>query len=163
MFFARSHVELHNIRRSIEQIGKISDNVVGFGPVGIGLEGVLEFVPVVGEVYSLGAGFMLVLQGIRVRAPFFTVVWCAFLILLRTLIGSMDVTLEIIPVLGFFVGQIGNVVAGLFRAHRMAANMLVETMDDTLYLEGTRRDPENIAALEEFRASGDRRRIVFLG
>lgn len=158
MFHARTLDEVQDIRRSIASIGRISDNVVGVGPFGIGLEGVLEFVPVVGELYSLAAGFMLILQGIRVHAPFFTLVWGTFLILLRTLIGAVDD----IPFIGLLPpGLVGDVMAGFFRAHRMVSNMLVEGIDQTLFVEGRRKDPGNADILA--RARAERRRVVFLG
>lgn len=163
MFHAQSQIEVHNIRHSIERIGKLSDSIVGVGPVGFGLEGLLEFLPGVGEVYSLGAGLMLILQGMRVYAPFTTLFSVAFLILLRTAIGSLDVILAIVPVLGWIVGQLGNVAAGLFRAHRMAANMLIAEIDDTLYVEGRRRDADNADILAAIRSGEERRRVVFLG
>jgi hypothetical protein len=160
MFHARSLVEVHNARRSIESIGKISDNVVGFGPFGIGLEGILEFVPVVGEIYSLAAGLMLILQGIRVRAPILMLAWGTFLILLRTVIGAIDD----IPFIGLLPpGIMGDVVAGFFRAHRMVATMLVAEIDQTLYIEGHRRDPENADIIASIRSGAERRRVVFLG
>ena len=39
MIFAKSHIELHNIRNNVERVKKLSDNVVGVGPLGIGLDG----------------------------------------------------------------------------------------------------------------------------
>ncbi len=164
MFAARSHVEVSNARGAIERLGKLSDNIVGVGPVGIGLEGILEFIPVVGEIYSLAAGGVMVLQGMRARVPFFTLVWCTILILLRTAIGALDD----IPILGFFTGMglAGDVAAGLFRAHRMSAQMMVKAIDEALYIEGRRghtpAHPDDASALAEVRAGRDRRRVVFL-
>lgn len=160
MIHARSVDEVNDIRRSIERIGKISDNVVGVGPFGIGLEGILEFVPFVGELYSLGAGSMLILHGIRVRAGFFKLVWGTFLILLRTAIGALDD----LPLLALLPpGIIGNITAGFFRAHRMVATMLVNEIDNTLYVDGHRRDPENADIVASLRSGAERRRVVFLG
>ena len=165
MFAARSHLEVHNARNAIERLGKLSDNIVGVGPVGIGLEGILEFIPVVGELYSLGAGGVMVLQGMRAHVPFLTLVWCGFLILLRTLVGAIDD----IPFIGFLTpfGIGGDVVAGLFRAHRMSAQMMIKSIDDTIYIEGRREQtpehPDDVAALADVRAGRDRRRVVFLG
>lgn len=33
MILARSHIDLHNIRNSIERTKKLSDNVIGIGPL----------------------------------------------------------------------------------------------------------------------------------
>lgn len=160
MFHARTLEEVDAARRSIERIGKVSDNVVGIGPFGIGLEGILEFVPIVGELYSLGAGLMLVLQGIRVRAPFMMLAWGTFLILLRTVIGAVDD----LPFMALMPpGVIGDVMAGFFRAHRMVANMLVKEMERTLYVEGRRSDPENAHIVASIRSGEERGRVVWLG
>ena len=164
MFTARSHIDVQNARNAIERLGKLSDNIVGVGPFGIGIEGILEFIPVVGELYSLAAGGVMVLQGLRARVPFFTLAWCTLLILLRTLIGAV----KDIPLVGFTpLGLGGDVAAGLFRAHRMSAQMMVKSIDETLYIEGrpgqTPEHPEDVAALAEVRAGRDRRRVVFLG
>ncbi len=165
MFAARSQVEVQNARNAIERLGKLSDNIVGVGPVGIGLEGILEFIPVVGEVYSLAAGGIIVLQGMRAHAPFTTLFSSTFIILLRTVIGALDD----VPILGFFTGMglVGDIAAGAFRAHRMSAQMLIKQIDNTLYIQGRRgripEHPEDAAALEEVRAGRDRRRVVFLG
>jgi hypothetical protein len=164
MFAARSHIEVSNARGAIDRLGKLSDNIVGVGPVGIGLEGVLEFIPVVGEIYSLAAGGVMVLQGMRAHVPFLTLVWCTILILLRTLVGAI----KDIPLLGLTpLGLGGDVAAGLFRAHRMSAQMMVKAIDETLYIEGRRghtpEHPDDVAALGDVRAGADRRRVVFLG
>ena len=69
MFIARSHIDLHNIRQSVDRIGDISDNVIHLGPIKLGLEAVLEFVPFVGEIYSIVAGGLLIIEGMRARVP----------------------------------------------------------------------------------------------
>ena len=38
MIFAKSHIDLHNIRNNVERVKKLSDNIVGVGPLGIGLQ-----------------------------------------------------------------------------------------------------------------------------
>lgn len=68
MIFAKSHVELHNIRANVERVKKLSDNVVGVGPFGVGLDGLLTWIPGAGELYSLGAGGLIVLDAVRARA-----------------------------------------------------------------------------------------------
>ena len=49
----------HGAWRAAERIKRLSDRLVGIGPVGIGLDGVLAWVPVAGTAYSLGAGGLL--------------------------------------------------------------------------------------------------------
>jgi len=54
MFFARSHLDLHNIKNSIDRTKKMSDGIVKIGPFGIGLDGLLGFIPPLGVAYSGG-------------------------------------------------------------------------------------------------------------
>ncbi len=65
---ARSHADLHNIRLGVERVKKVSDRIVGIGPIGIGLDGILGFVPVLGVAYTVIAGSMLMMAGVRARA-----------------------------------------------------------------------------------------------
>ncbi len=155
MFFARSHIDLHNIRQSVERIGNLSDNVIHLGPIKLGLEAILEFVPFVGEIYSLIAGFLLLIEGMRARAPGTVLMSITFLILVRTLIGSLDA----IPGLGIA----GDVIAGAFRAHKISADMIAKSMDDTLYIEGHKGDPEYADVLARVRSGKEKRRVVYLG
>ncbi len=151
MFKARTQIDVHNGRASIERIAHISDNLIGFGPFGIGLDGMLAWVPGVGEIYSLGAGAALVIQGYRARVPASVLIQAGLLVSVRTLSN-------VFPVLG-------GAFVDLFRGHRMAAKMLVRAIDDTLYVEAP-RDPEHPAyqvTVARLRAGGERRRVVFLG
>lgn len=155
MFFARSHIELHNIRQSVERVGNLSDNVIHFGPVKLGLEAVLEFVPFVGELYSIGAGGLLFIEGLRARVPGSTLMSLVVLIGIRTFIGSFDA----IPGLGLA----GDVVAGAFRAHKIGADMIIKAMDDTLYIEGHKGDPAYDDLLARVKSGKEKRRVVYLG
>ena len=155
MFFARSHIDLHNIRRSVERIGDISDNVIHFGPIKLGLEAVLEFVPFVGEGYSVVAGVLLLIEGARARVPASTLMSVALLIGLRTLIGTSN--------LAGPIGVLGELVAAAFRAHKISAGMIVKAMDETLYVEGREGSPEYDEVLARVREGQEKRRVVYLG
>ena len=65
--FARTHAELHNVRLGIDRIRTVSDRIVGLGPFGVGLDGLLSFVPVVGVIYSGGAALMLMMEAVLAR------------------------------------------------------------------------------------------------
>lgn len=155
MFFARTHDELDAIVSSVERIGNVSDNVIHFGPIRLGLEAVLEFVPLVGEVYSGLAGFMILLQGARARVPLTVLLTILTLILARTGVGAFD----FVPGLGIA----GDVVAGLFRAHKISADLVAKAIGRTLYVEGARRDPANAEIVAAIRSGAERRRVVFMG
>ena len=45
-----------------ERIKQLSDRVIGVGPWGLGVDGVLAWIPVAGTAYSLGAGGFLVFE-----------------------------------------------------------------------------------------------------
>jgi hypothetical protein len=151
MFTAKTQIEVHNGRAAIERIGRISDNLIGIGPFGIGLDGILAWVPGVGELYSIGAGAALVLAGYRARAPASVLVQATILVSIRTLSN-------IFPILG-------GVIVDFFRGHRMAARLLTQAIDETLYIEGApgRDHPEYAGTLARIRSGEERRRVVFLG
>ena len=151
MFKAKTQIEVHNGKKAIERISRVSDNLIGIGPFGIGLDGILAWVPGLGEVYSIGAGAALVLEGYRARVPASVLVQAGMLVSIRTLAN-------IFPVLG-------GVIVDFFRGHRMAARLLVQAIDDTLYIEGVpdRAHPEYAGVLARIRSGEERRRVVFLG
>ena len=156
--FARSHVDLHNIRMSIERIGNVSDNIIHVGPLKLGLDGILTWVPGVGEVYSLGAGGLLIIQGIRARVSASTLMSIATLVALRTFMGSLSA----VP----GANVVGDVAADLFTAHKWSADMLVKAMDETIYFEGTPKslanDPEHIDLMAKVKSGKEKRRVVYL-
>ena len=141
-------------RRDLERVGRLSDDLVRVGPFRFGWDAALEFIPVVGEVYSLGAAALILAAGRRAHAPVGTMAVAAGLVGARTAVGAFD----LVPV----AGLIGDAVAGLFRGHRMAASMLVKAIDRTHYVEG-RLSPESDRAAEAARVAAGKRRTVFLG
>lgn len=124
------------------------------GPFRFGWDAALEFIPGVGEVYSLGAGAWLLASGRRAHVPTGTLAAAAALVGARTAIGAFD----LIPV----AGLVGDALAALFCGHRRAAKLLVSTIDRTHYVEGP-RTPEAERAAEVARAAAGLRRTVFLG
>ena len=141
-------------RRDLERIGRLSDDLVRVGPFRFGWDAVLEFIPGVGEVYSLGAGAWLLAAGRRAHAPAASLAAAAALVGARTAVGAFD----LVPV----VGLVGDLVAGVFRGHRRAARLLIAAIDRTHYVEGA-RSPRADAAAESARAAAGKRRTVFLG
>jgi hypothetical protein len=151
MILARNAIEVSNARASIERIGRLADNLIGFGPVGVGLDGLLTWIPVVGAVYSLGAGAALIAAGVRARAPLTTLIQVLAIVLVRSGVGEAPL--------------VGQIVVDLFRGHKWAADLLVRAIDQTLYVDGP-NDPsrsECAAVAEAVRSGRERRRVVFLG
>ena len=121
--------------------------------MGIGLDGILGFIPPVGMAYSAGAGLMLVADGVRARASAPTIVqMTTFLVL--------DTFSSLIP-------GVGGIVDALFTGHKWAANLLIKHMDETIYFEGRRRDVKDTREYAELisriRSGKEKRRVVFLG
>jgi hypothetical protein len=151
---ARSHLDLHGIRASVERTRRISDRIVGVGKFGVGLDGLLAWAPGVGAAYSFAAAAFLLVQGYRARASLPTLIS-------MTGVLFADTALDAIPI------PFGPAVADmLFTGHKWASGMLLKHIESTLYYEGTRQaaeaDPHFHDAREKLRAAGDRRRIVFL-
>ena len=154
---ARSEVDLHNIRVGVERIHKLSDRLIGLGPFGVGLDGVLSLLPIplVGVIYSGAAALALLVQAVRARASPGTLIHMAVLLTIDTL---LDVPAGI-PL----IGQISGIADTLFTGHKWSANLLLRHMDETIYLEGARHDPEHAELMERVRARREKRRVVFLG
>ena len=64
----RSIADIEKIWSNVEGVKKLSDRAVGIGPFGIGLDGLLTWIPVVGTVYSVGAAGWLLIQAAQARA-----------------------------------------------------------------------------------------------
>lgn len=148
----RTLIDLHNTRLSIERIKRLSDRVVGLGPFGIGLDGLLGWIPGFGALYSVAAGAALIHQGVKARA-------------------SSGVLLQALVLLGAntasnFVPVAGGAMDMLFTAHKWSADLLLGQMDKTLYIEGDRASAagsaEYAALMERVQSGVERRRIVFL-
>jgi len=159
MLRARTQAEVDGARRSIARIGKLSDNIVGVGRFGIGLDGMLAWVPGLGDAYSLGAGGLLLLLGLRARAPFVSLMQVAALVGLRSVVGGAA-----IPFLGPIYAAAGAAV-DLFRGHKMSADLLIKAIDRTFYVgvsaEAAKADAALAEEIQGARQAG--RRIVYLG
>jgi hypothetical protein len=58
----------HRAWRNAERIKRLSDRLIGFGPFGLGLDGILAWVPGANLAYSLGAGSLLIVLGVQAGA-----------------------------------------------------------------------------------------------
>ena len=114
----RTDAELKRIRDSVSLVGRLSDGLVRLGPFSLGIDGVLSWIPAVGEFYSLGAGAFILVQGIRGGAPASVLARAAFILGIRTL--------------GDTVPLAGSLFADVFTAHKWAAKMVVRAIDERL-------------------------------
>jgi hypothetical protein len=103
------------IHRQVDRLRKYSDRIIGIGPFGIGLDGVLAWAPVAGTVYSAGAGAWLIVQAVRAGASPATV---------ARMLGylGLDTATSTVPIAG-------QLVDFLFPGHLMAARALMKDIE----------------------------------
>ncbi|WP_394764257.1 DUF4112 domain-containing protein [Phenylobacterium sp.] len=105
----------HRAWRNAERIKKLSDNLVKIGPWGIGLDGVLAWVPVAGSIYSVGTGALLLYEGLKARASPWTLTRMAGYMLANSAMSE-------VPVVGWAMDTV-------FRAQLMSANALQKDIE----------------------------------
>ena len=152
----RSVADIEKIWSNVEGVKKLSDRAVGFGPFGIGLDGLLTWIPVLGTVYSVGAAAWLLIQGVQARAT------PATLLRMMTYLGLDTATTAVGEVIPFAP----DVVDLLFPGHLMAAKALQKDIESTHWVEANAREARASGAHEDHVADMRRnpklRRIVYL-
>jgi hypothetical protein len=148
----RSFADIEKIWSNVEGIKKLSDRAVGIGPFGVGLDGLLTWIPVVGTLYSVGAGGWLLIQAVRAKA-------------------TPGVILQMVGYLGVDVatGEVpvaGDVVDFFFPGHLLAAKALQKHIETTHWVEADEREArasgDHDRHLAEMRMDPKKRRIVYL-
>jgi len=114
----KSHADLRSIRDSVALAGRLSDSLVRIGPFSLGIDGVLSWVPGLGDLYSTLAGGFIVVQGARAGVPAPVLGGAALLIAVRTIVGAVPIA--------------GSAFADFFTAHKWAAAMIVRSIDEQL-------------------------------
>jgi len=160
---ARTLFEISKIRSAIERVGSLSDNVIGVGPLKIGLDGILAWVPGVGTIYSLGAAGLLVVQGMRARVPAGAMLQILTLLGIRTLVTTSGEAAALLTMLPITIPA--ELAVDFFRAHKWSADILLKAIDNTVYVEGRKHpsNPNYAEIKEQVRSGAERRRVVFLG
>jgi hypothetical protein len=105
----------HRAWTNAERIKRLSDNLVKIGPWGIGLDGVLAWVPGANLIYSVGAGGLLIYEGTQAGASKWTLTRMGAYLLANSALTE-------IPFLGWAADT-------LFRGHLMAANALQKDIE----------------------------------
>ncbi|QQQ19440.1 DUF4112 domain-containing protein [Brevundimonas vitis] len=144
--------DIEKIWSNVEGVKKLSDRVVGIGPFGLGMDSLLTWIPVVGTVYSVGAGGWLMSQAMRANAsPATLAKMAAFL--------GLDIVTGEVPLAG-------DIVDTLFPGHLMAAKALQKDIESTHWVEASSSDAkasgEHERHLETVRSDPKLRRIVYL-
>lgn len=148
----RSVADIEKIWSGVEGVKKMSDRVIGIGPFGVGLDGLLTWVPGVGLIYSVGAGAYLLVQGFRAKAtPPTLAKMLAYLF-----VDSATTELFLV----------GDVVDFFFPGHLMAAKTLQKEIESTHWVEGSeaeaRASGEHERHQERVRSDRKLKRIVYL-
>lgn len=112
---AVSQEQAHRAWRSAERIKRLSDRLVGIGPFGIGLDGVLAWVPGANLLYSVAAGGMLLIEGLGAGASLGT------LLRMGVYLAADSATSEV-PIIGWAIDTV-------FPGHLMAANALQKDIE----------------------------------
>jgi hypothetical protein len=105
----------HLAWRRAERIKQLSDRVVGFGPWGLGVDGVLAWIPVAGTVYSVGAAALLLSEAVQSGAS------RATLLRMAAYLG-LDSAASGVPLVGWAVDT-------LFTGHAFAARALQKDIE----------------------------------
>lgn len=152
----RSVADIEKIWSNVEGVKKLSDRALGIGPFGIGLDGLLTWIPVVGTAYSVGAAGWLLVQAARARAAPGT------LLRMATYLGLDSTATAVGEVIPFAP----DVVDMLFPGHLMAAKALQMDIETTHWVEANEREARASGAHEDHVADMRRnpklRRIVYL-
>ena len=114
----RSAAELARIRDSVALVGRLSDSLVHLGPFRLGIDGVLSWIPGLGEIYSAAAAAFILVQGLRAGVSAHILLICAALMASRTVVSAIPLA--------------GPVAADLFTAHRWSAKLVVRAIDAKL-------------------------------
>jgi len=152
----RSVADIEKIWSNVEGIKKLSDRAVGFGPFGVGLDGLLTWIPVVGTVYGVGTSGWLLMQALRARAAPGTLVKMVGLLGFDS---AATLTGEVVP-----FGP--DIIDFFFRGHLMAVNVLQKDIESTHWVEASEREAkasgEHDLHMAAMRADPQKRRIVYL-
>jgi hypothetical protein len=109
------HERAHRAWRNAERIKRLSDRLISFGALGIGLDGVLAWVPGANLIYSLGAGGLLIYEAVQIRAS------AATLARMVLYIGANSALTDF-PIVGWALDT-------LFPGHLLAAKALQKDIE----------------------------------
>lgn len=111
-----SRERAHSAWRSADAIKRLSDRVIGIGPFGVGLDGLLTWLPGAGIIYSVGASAFLLYEALRGGASLMTIAR------MMTYLGVDALTSEV-PIAG-------DVLDFFWQGHLMAATALQKDIED---------------------------------
>lgn len=144
--------DIEKIWSNVEGIKKLSDRVVGIGPFGVGMDGLLTWVPIVGTAYTVGAAGWLLYQARQAQASTMTIAKMVGYLAFDTATGAVPIA--------------GDVVDTLFPGHLMAARALQKEIESTHWVEANEAEAkasgEHDRHLETVRTNEKLKRVVYL-
>ena len=164
--FAKSQAEIDRIYDSVETVKRLSDRIIGIGPINIiGLDGILALLPIPGlsTVYSVGAGLILLVQGMRARVTLGTLATSVVILAIDSGLTTVEDVVKLIPGAGAVLGLIPGGIDAIFQGHLYAAHLIQQDIKRTIYIEGHQSDSDHHANIAEMRATKGKKRIVYLG
>ncbi|HKR88158.1 MAG TPA: DUF4112 domain-containing protein [Phenylobacterium sp.] len=105
----------HRAWTNAERIKRLSDGLIRIGPWGLGVDGVVAWMPGANVAYSVGAGAILLFEAVQAGAAPETLVRMGLYLTVNT-------ALDGVPVLGWAMDT-------LFRGHAMAAGALQKDIE----------------------------------
>ncbi len=148
----RTRADIEKIWANVEGVKKLSDRVIGIGPFGLGMDAMLTWIPVVGTVYTVGAGSWLFIQAARAKATKTTLARMAGYIAFDTATGTVPLA--------------GDIVDTFFPGHLLAAKALQKHIETTHWVEAHEADArasgEHDRHVETMRADKKLKRIIYL-
>lgn len=150
--------DIEKIWSNVETVKKLSDRVVGIGPFGVGMDGLLTWIPVLGTAYTFGAAGWLVVQAVRAKAAPGTIARMVGYLGLDTVTTAVGE----VPFLDF----VPSVADVLFPGHLMAAKALQKDIESTHWVEAREADAkasgDHDRHLARVKADPKLRRVVYL-
>ena len=105
----------HRAWTNAERIKRLSDGLIRIGPWGLGIDGVVAWIPGANVAYSVGAGAILMFEAVQAGAATPTLVRMGLYLVANT-------ALDGVPVFGWAMDT-------LFRGHAMAAGALQKDIE----------------------------------
>lgn len=150
--------DIEKIWANVEGVKKLSDRVIGIGPFGIGMDGLLTWVPIIGTAYTVGAAGWLLIQAGRAKAS----PGAVFRMFGYLGIESFVTAVGEVPFLDF----VPSVADVLFPGHLLAARALQQDIESTHWVEASERaaraSGEHDRHVAEVRRNPKLKRVVYL-
>lgn len=159
--FVRSVYEVQKTYDAVGTIKRLSDRIIGIGPINIiGLDGLLAWLPVPGVAagYSILASLFILANGVRARISPVAFVQTLLVLAIDSGVSVFD---GFIPLLG-----VSGLADTLFQGHLYASHIVQKEIEKTLYIEESGREAHTSGRhaehLARLKATRGKKRLVYL-